>query len=147
MQEPGDPTAEIRAGLRQLLWKIGDHARSSAKASGLSVRQLGALRAIRDQTEPTPASVANEVHLTRSTMTGLLDALESQGWVERTRSQTDRRKVVLVLTTAGAARAASLPSELPDAVHQAVAALSSEERAALSRTLAVLVAEIPVPTG
>ncbi|SUP61115.1 transcriptional repressor MprA [Weissella viridescens] len=51
--------------------------------------------------EPSASEVAKEVHLTPSSMTTAIDKLVKKGYVERRRSQTDRRIVRLGLTHRG----------------------------------------------
>lgn len=142
----GDPRDEVAAALRQLLWKIGAHTRESARDNELSVARLATLRAIRDQPDPTPASVASETHLTRSTMTGVLDQLEKEGWITRERSASDRRRIALTLTRAGRAKARGLPDPIPDAVRAAIGGLEPGVRVELARSLELLVRAIEVPS-
>ncbi|MEQ8266549.1 MAG: MarR family transcriptional regulator [Parvibaculum sp.] len=49
----------------------------------------------------TPAHIADQLGVTRATVTGLLDSLEQAGLVSRTRDLEDRRKVSIRLTPAG----------------------------------------------
>ena len=49
----------------------------------------------------TPANIAEQLGVTRATVTGLLDSLEGAGLVSRTRDLEDRRKVSIRLTPAG----------------------------------------------
>lgn len=48
-----------------------------------------------------PSELAEELGVTRATMTGLLDGLSKQGFVERVASPDDRRKQVVKLTPGG----------------------------------------------
>jgi MarR family transcriptional repressor of emrRAB len=51
--------------------------------------------------EVTPSDLAERVGVTRATMTGLLDTLTKDGWIERVQHNEDRRRVVVRLTTDG----------------------------------------------
>ena len=51
--------------------------------------------------EITPSDLAERVGVTRATMTGLLDTLTKDGWIERIQHNEDRRRVVVRLTKAG----------------------------------------------
>lgn len=139
MPRPMESSADVVGLLHRLLWKIGDHARSEAKAHGLPVAELAALRTIRDAPFPTPATVASATHLTRSTMTGVLDRMERKGWLTRERSQSDRRKVVLRLTPAGRERAADLAGPLPVDLLQQIEALDGDRQQVLASLLEHLV--------
>ncbi len=49
----------------------------------------------------TPAELAERSHVTRATMTGLIDTLERDGLVRRQADLTDRRQMSVSLTTKG----------------------------------------------
>ncbi len=49
----------------------------------------------------TPAQLADEVHLARSTMTGILDSLELKGYISRSIFKGDRRMKTIILTDKG----------------------------------------------
>ncbi len=54
-----------------------------------------------DDKRPTPAELADRAMVTRGTMTGLLDTMERDGWVERKHCESDRRKQRVALTPLG----------------------------------------------
>ena len=70
---------------------------------GLTARQIEILEVLYHHREGvlTPAELSDEVGLTRSAMTGALDALEKLGHTVRTPHPTDRRMVSISLTLAG----------------------------------------------
>jgi DNA-binding MarR family transcriptional regulator len=49
----------------------------------------------------TPGHLARHLGQETQSITGLIDRLESRGWIERQRTLADRRKVVLDLTDEG----------------------------------------------
>ncbi|MDJ0703225.1 MAG: MarR family transcriptional regulator [Leptolyngbyaceae cyanobacterium MO_188.B28] len=49
----------------------------------------------------TPSECAEMAGVTRGTITGLLDGLEREGWIERQPHSADRRRLIVVLTDAG----------------------------------------------
>lgn len=49
----------------------------------------------------TPSECAEMAGVTRGTITGLLDGLEREGWIERQPHSEDRRRLIVVLTQAG----------------------------------------------
>ena len=51
--------------------------------------------------EMEAAQLASECDLAKGTLTGMVSTLEKQGRVERTRMQSDRRRVTVALTPAG----------------------------------------------
>ena len=70
----------------------------------LTVGSFNALEVTAGDPEPlTPSEVARRmtIPVTTATMTGILDTLERNGYVERRRHPTDRRRVHLHLTAEG----------------------------------------------
>ncbi|MEO0533788.1 MAG: MarR family transcriptional regulator [Cyanobacteria bacterium P01_A01_bin.123] len=49
----------------------------------------------------TPSDCADLAGITRATVTGLLDGLTREGWVERKTHPDDRRRLIIVLTAQG----------------------------------------------
>lgn len=70
---------------------------------GLHVRQIEILEILYNHPEKklTPAQLADEVHLTRSTMTGNLDSLQKRGFIKRESHPIDRRMLLITLTQEG----------------------------------------------
>ncbi|MBN1905720.1 MAG: MarR family transcriptional regulator [Deltaproteobacteria bacterium] len=70
---------------------------------GLHVRQIEILEILYNhhEIELTPAQLADEVHLTRSTMTGNLDSLQKKGFIKRESHPNDRRMLLITLTQEG----------------------------------------------
>ncbi|NEQ31240.1 MAG: MarR family transcriptional regulator [Leptolyngbya sp. SIO4C5] len=52
----------------------------------------------------TPSECAERAGVTRGTVTGLLDGLEREGWIQRCPCPEDRRRLYVSLTTAGEQR-------------------------------------------
>lgn len=68
----------------------------------VSPQQALALGIIAQGGEPmTPGHLARNLGQETQSITGLIDRLESRGWITRCRTLTDRRKVVLELTDEG----------------------------------------------
>jgi DNA-binding MarR family transcriptional regulator len=75
----------------------------------------------------TQSRLAQAMALDRSTMVGVLDALESRGWLER-RKGSDRRTNGLWLTRAGRVTLARVKRRIADHEMRVTARLSSAER-------------------
>jgi DNA-binding MarR family transcriptional regulator len=70
---------------------------------GLTIAQVRALFAL-DKTEAaTPGEIAETARLSPASVTAMLDDLERDGIVTRVRSDTDRRRVLVLLTDEGRA--------------------------------------------
>ena len=74
-------------------------------STGVTLPQALALATLAAAEEPlTPSRLANLLYQESQSVTGLLDRMEKNGWVERHRDLKDRRSVRLTLTDAGAAK-------------------------------------------
>jgi DNA-binding MarR family transcriptional regulator len=66
---------------------------------------------VRSGGRTSPSELSGRTRFTRSTVTGLLETLEKDGFVVRERDETDRRRLDVVLTDEGRARFVEI---LPD---------------------------------
>ncbi len=83
----------------------------------------------------SPTDLAEDLGVSGAGMTGRLDGLEKAGWVQRTPSPDDRRRVVVEITRSGAdvwRKAMALRGSQEE---ELVSVLSDRERAQLSRLL------------
>lgn len=71
-------------------------------------------------------------------ITRMVDQLENRGFVERERSQQDRRVVKLLITEAGRAKLADLTPPFIMSLNEALSPFSAEEFAELNRLLGKL---------
>ena len=89
----------------------------------------------------TPADLCRSLCLDSGSMTRMLDRLEQKDLLMRTRSESDRRQVRLVLTDAGQALSDLLPRIGAQAMNEMVGVLEHSELAMLEKLLTkVLVA-------
>ena len=88
------------------------------------------------QHQPVIASrIAKHVHLSPSTVVGVLDRLEEKDLVTRERDQKDRRKVYVSLTDKGRELTSQAPSPLQDKLAQALHGLSPLEQSTIALAL------------
>ncbi len=143
---PDDALAyDILRAIRRIVQGVTLHSRQLARDTGLTVPQLVCLRALLAADGPlTLAELARAVELSPATVTGLADRLARGGWVVRAPVPGDRRKLHLVLTDDGRARAQALPAPLHEAVLAKVGALPEADRARLLGALEEVVAILGV---
>jgi DNA-binding MarR family transcriptional regulator len=98
---------------------------------GLRPRHLVALTVLRDHGGMTQQALAAALSVDRTNLVGLLNDLEEDGLVARTRSAEDRRRHLVRLTDAGAARLGEAEAALAQVEDQLLAALDQEQRTAL----------------
>ncbi|GAB3393710.1 hypothetical protein GCM10027568_23140 [Humibacter soli] len=91
-----------------LLSQLGAHAsrRFDERVAelGLTAQQAGVLRILGRQPGVSQRDLADRLGLVQSRMVALIDGLERDGLVARTRSEVDRRSYRLTLTDQGTAR-------------------------------------------
>jgi MarR family transcriptional regulator, organic hydroperoxide resistance regulator len=94
-----DAFFEVFAAQRRL------RGRDAKVVDGISFAQMRLLQTLaRDGAMPT-SQLASTVAIRPSSITQMLDGLERRGFVERTRSTTDRRVVTVTLTPSGSVQA------------------------------------------
>jgi DNA-binding MarR family transcriptional regulator len=98
--------------------------------SGASPGRVGILFLVEANPGVTQSRLARAVRLDRSTLVGVLHALQSRGLLERRRGE-DRRTNGLWLTRAGAALASRLRRRIGQHEKRIAARLTSAERATL----------------
>ncbi|MFE5943746.1 MarR family winged helix-turn-helix transcriptional regulator [Streptomyces sp. NPDC056480] len=82
-----------------------------------------------------PSELAQDLDLAPASVSGRLDALEKRGFVRRTQSTTDRRRVVVELTAAGHETWLGAMDVLGHEEYRLLGVLSPEERALLNGML------------
>lgn len=83
---------------------------------------------LNDQPEGlSPHELADRAGVTRATITGLLDGLERDGFVERRSGLNDRRKIAVVLTETGRKTAGDLLGEHSAWIASLFAGFSADE--------------------
>jgi DNA-binding MarR family transcriptional regulator len=85
--------------------------------------------------EVTPSDLAERVGVTRATMTGLLDTLAKDGWIERIRHNEDRRRVVVRLTQEGLDHLGRMLPGYYRGISSIMAGLEGQEHESLVRVL------------
>jgi len=73
----------------------------SSQFNDVSLKEMHTIEIIGKYKEVTPSDIARELMVTLGTVTTSLNKLEKKGYIERTRSNTDRRVVYLTLTKKG----------------------------------------------
>ena len=129
-------------GIVVRLWRLHRFLKESRQVAlvevGLQDFEYETLHALMIRDTPgtaSPTDLAEELGISGAGMTGRLDGLERAGWVQRTASPDDRRRVGVEITRAGAdvwRRAMALRGSQED---EMVGVLSERERAQLNRLL------------
>lgn len=106
------------------------HRRAVAGQLGLGPSDIEGLDAVLGEGPLTPGQIAMAMGLTTGAVTGLVDRLESAGYVRRERDPIDRRKILVRINPAKARRLQGFQDRLLEACGSEFAGRSHEEIAA-----------------
>ncbi|MGB2822616.1 MAG: MarR family transcriptional regulator [Phycisphaerae bacterium] len=144
-QPRGSPLSEDRHDLRilyavrQIIRRIDMDSRKLAAEHRITGPQLVSLITIAEKGPLTATGIARHVHLSASTMVGILDRLESKGLVERHRDARDRRLLYVHATDAGRALVQEAPYPLQYSLQRAFRRLSERQQKQTAASLERLV--------
>jgi DNA-binding MarR family transcriptional regulator len=136
----------ILHALRRITRSIALHSRQLAACSHITAPQLVCLRTVVALGPLTATAISREIHVSASTVVGILDRLEDKGLVRRERSREDRRIVFVAATEAGIDLAKNTPSPLQKKLADALKALPELEQATITLSLERIV-ELMEPQG
>ena len=111
------------------------HSEASLEQVGLRPRQLVTLTLLRDAGPSTQQSLATALAIDRTNLVGLLNELETAGLLRRRRSEQDRRRHIVELTEAGAAKLGEAERALARAEAELLHGLDEQERQTLYELL------------
>jgi MarR family transcriptional regulator, organic hydroperoxide resistance regulator len=115
------------------------HALGSALADlNLGAAEINALANLADRGALSVRELSAETGTRATTLTGVLDRLESRGYLTRELDATDRRSFRLPLTEAGQAVAARVRAAVADIEHDALAGLSATQMAGFQAVITAL---------
>lgn len=131
--------------LRRILRVTELNARKLAQHSELTASQILLLQHVAQQGQALPSAIAKAIELKQATITVLLNKLENDGLVSRSRDTVDRRRVWVRLTDAGQKALERSPDLLQSRFEQGFGQLEDWEQlmiiAALEHVAALLDAE------
>ena len=143
-----EPVAAL-LGFMRSAYEIFQAAESMFAQQGTSCGRFAILALLNRDPEGSrsPSQIAGACGVTRATITGLLDGLEHDRLISRSRSHADRRTIQVRLTAAGRR---FLDQLLPDHFRRLallMQGLDADERAALSRSTDRIAANLPAFTA
>ncbi|MFQ5654826.1 MAG: MarR family winged helix-turn-helix transcriptional regulator, partial [Planctomycetota bacterium] len=136
--EPASATRydlRVLQALRRIIRAIDLHSRKLSAQHEITGPQLVCLLAVEEHEPVTGSAIARHVHLSPSTVIGILDRLEAKGLIRRERDLRDRRLVQVSLTEQGKTLVASAPSPLQDTLAEAMNDLQEVELATIADSL------------
>jgi len=112
----------------------------------LSHMQLMTLKTLSHQGPCGVSELGERLGLSASTVSGLLDRLEAKGVVERTRDESDRRKVLITLTPEARKMAKRLHASFKDLLETLVTSLTRDDMEAMLRGMNVVIRQLEKKT-
>lgn len=135
--QPGDSQRgeKVLVALRRIIRATDMHSKQLARQTGLTVPQLVLLHAIRDSGKGTTRELSERVSLSQATVTTILTRLEAREFIERYRSDVDRRIVHTRLTPKARRVLRKAPPLLHERFGAAFAELEQAEQIRIIETL------------
>jgi DNA-binding MarR family transcriptional regulator len=130
---------KILMDLRKITRAIDLNSKKLSSQTSLTAPQVVSLIAVYHQEALTLAEIAEQVHLSSSTMVGIIDRLEAKNLVIRERSKTDRRQVLIRITEEGRKMAKKSPLPLQEELIKSLSKLPEAQQRNLAKALELLV--------
>jgi len=109
MQKDSD---EILTALRRIMRATDLYSQKLARETGLTAPQLLLMQGIEKEGNPSTKTLAQHIVVSQATVTRIIDRLERDGLVTRTKSDTDKRVVNIGLTQLGRQKLEAAPEPL-----------------------------------
>lgn len=129
------PARRVGALLDQVGRQLRQHGLPAMDALGVRPRHVLTLTVLRDRGGSSQADLAGLLQIDRTNIVGLLNELETSGWIERRRAPEDRRRHIVELTAAGSELLSRIEFALAAVEDHVFAALSPEQRESLYELL------------
>lgn len=139
----------ILQSVRRIAQCVEHHSKRLTATHNITSPQLVALMAIAQLGASTLKSIGRAIHLSPSTVVGIVDRLEEKGLVRRERDTRDRRNVYVTVTEAGQVLVDNAPSALPQGFSSALGALPENDQHTLVVVLEqfATLLEVKAPAG
>jgi DNA-binding MarR family transcriptional regulator len=128
----------LASALRLSLMRTVRRIRSQRVNTGVTLSQLSALSTVRRCGPLSAGEVAAIERVQPPSMTKILGALETAGWIERSPRPDDRRQSVIAVTAAGVALLEAETRARDEWLSARLAELSQQDQQILQRALSVL---------
>ena len=93
--------SDIIDNTRKICQVLNQQSKKAERETGITGQQLYAIKFIKDMAPVRVCDLASRMYLHPATVIGILDRLESKGFIKRGRSREDRRVVKVELTKKG----------------------------------------------
>ncbi|PJD92965.1 MAG: MarR family transcriptional regulator [Legionella sp.] len=129
----------ILFALRKIMQQMDYHSRNLDKKYGITVPQLVCLYEIYEKGVMTLSVLSKQVHLSSSTLVGVIDRLEEKGLIRRTRDTEDRRVIFIEITEKGEQFVSTSPHLLHNKLDEQFKVIEESEQILIANSLDLLV--------
>lgn len=136
---PMSYSKRIILALRQIMQQMDHHSRRLDKQYGITVPQLMCLYEIYEKGAMTLSVLSKNVHLSTSTLVGVIDRLEEKHFVRRRRDKNDRRMIFIDITDKGREFVGTAPQLLHNRLREQLALTTESEQIIVANSLDLLV--------
>ena len=127
--------ADVLDNLRRVFKVVHRYSKRAEKVGGLTGPQLWAMKVLAESEPIRVTDLARRMYLHPSTVVGILDRLEQQSQVARTRSEKDHRVVTVTLTERGRETVSKVPQIAQGLLLSGLKALSDADLRTVSEGL------------
>lgn len=135
----------ILRSLRHIIHGVEQYSSQLASSWKITAPQLICLMEIANYGPMNATCISRAVHLSPSTVVGIIDRLEEKGWVKRVRDIKDRRVIVVSATAAGKKLLEQAPSPLQQTLADALSNLPEQEQSMIAESLERVVVLMQAP--
>ncbi|PIR37210.1 MAG: MarR family transcriptional regulator [Alphaproteobacteria bacterium CG11_big_fil_rev_8_21_14_0_20_39_49] len=125
----------ILQGLRKIMRSVDIHSRQLNTQYEITAPQLIVMLDLMEKGSQTIASIAKNIYLSPSTLVGIIDRLEAKNFVQRERSENDRRQVLVSITKDGRNFCKKAPSPLQATLAKSFSSLERKEQETICKSL------------
>jgi len=131
--------ADVLDNLRRVFKVVHRYSKRAEKVGGMTGPQVWAMTVLAESAPIRVTDLARRMYLHPSTVVGILDRLEQQAQVMRTRSEKDHRVVTVSLTAKGRETVSKVPQVAQGLLLKGLKALSDGNLQTTSEGLRILV--------
>lgn len=129
----------IILAMRRVMQEMDMHSKHLSKLYDITVPQVVCLYELFERGAMTLAVLSSRVHLSSSTLVGIMDRLEEKKFITRTRGSADRRSVFIDITEEGRKFVLKSPHLLHNRLHDSLKRLPESEQIIIANSLELLV--------
>lgn len=146
MKDTAKQVAEIVDNIRRVFQVINEQSQKVKRETGLTGPQIWTIKTILDEAPLSVKDLAQRVYLHPATVVGIIDRLEDNGFVTRTRSLEDRRVVLVGLTAKGRKLVVNAPEAIQGVLVTGLEKMPVKKRNIIDHGLAELVKMLGIET-